>query len=55
MLTENIAGAAVSNITATNTFVGETPMIAVDVQADLPLLGLYGPTTMTMTGHAYAE
>ena len=55
VLTENIAGAAVSNITATKTFVGEMPMIAVDVQADLPLLGLYGPTTMTMTGHAYAE
>ena len=55
VLTGNIAGAAVSNITAKNTFIGETRMIAVDVQADLPLLGLYGPTTITMTGHAYAE
>ncbi len=30
-------------------------MIAVQVDTELPLLGVYGPTTMTLTGHAYVE
>jgi len=55
VLAANIAGAAVSEVTATETSVGETPMIAVTVAAELPLLGLYGPTTMTLTGHAFKE
>lgn len=55
VLTNHIAGAAVTQVTAKTTVIGETPMIAVSVEADLPLLGLYGPTTMTMTGHSYAE
>ncbi len=55
VLAGNIAGAAVSEVVATETSVGETPMIAVSVAAELPLLGLYGPTTMSMTGHAFKE
>lgn len=55
VLTGNIAGAAVTQVTATTTVVGQTPMIAVSVEADLPMLGIYGPTTMTMTGHSYVE
>jgi len=55
VLAANIAGAAVSEVIATETRVGATPMIAVTVAAELPLLGLYGPTTMTLTGHAFKE
>jgi hypothetical protein len=55
VLAANIAGAAVSEVIATETSVGATPMIAVTVAAELPLLGLYGPTTMTLTGHAFKE
>lgn len=55
ILNGSIAGAAISNVTARNTFVGDIPMIAVNVETELPLLGIYGPTTVTMTGHAYAE
>jgi Flp pilus assembly protein TadG len=55
VLANNIAGAAVSEVTAMETSVGATPMIAVRVAAELPLLGLYGPTTMSLTGHAFKE
>lgn len=55
VLSANIAGAAVSEVIATETRVGATPMIAVTVAAEIPLLGLYGPTTMTLTGHAFKE
>ena len=34
---------------------GEVPIAAVDVTADLPLIGLFGPTPMTVTGRAVLE
>lgn len=55
VLLANIAGATVSNVHASRTFLDGIPMIAVQVNAELPLIGVYGPTTMTLTGHAYVE
>ncbi len=55
VLMANIAGATVADVTASQTQLDGVPMIAVQVNAELPLLGMYGPTHMTLTGHAYVE
>lgn len=55
VLSANIAGATVSNVQASRTQIDGIPMIAVNVDAELPLLGVFGPTTMTLTGHAFVE
>lgn len=55
VLLANIAGATVVDVHARRTTLQGVPMIAVQVDAELPLLGVYGPTTMTLTGHAYVE
>jgi len=55
ILRSTMAGTAVTDIRAHRTVIGSVPMIAVEVDADLPLLGLYGPTSMTVSGHAFAE
>jgi hypothetical protein len=55
VLLANIAGATVTDVSAHRTYLDGIPMIAVQVDAELPLLGVYGPTTMTLTGHSYVE
>jgi Flp pilus assembly protein TadG len=55
VLLANIAGTTVANVHASRTTLAGVPMIAVQVDAELPLLGVYGPTTMSLTGHAYVE
>ena len=55
VLSANFAGATVSNVQASRTQIDGIPMIAVNVDAELPLLGVFGPTTMTLTGHAFVE
>lgn len=55
ILESNIAGSAVKSITARSTTVGDASAIAVDIEAELPLIGVFGVTTMTMTGHAFVE
>jgi Flp pilus assembly protein TadG len=55
VLLANIAGATVVDVHASHTTLEGVPMIAVQVNAELPLIGVYGPTTMTLTGHAYVE
>lgn len=55
VLLANIAGTTVSNVVASRTILEGIPMIAVEVNAEMPLLGVYGPTTMSLTGHAYVE
>lgn len=55
VLLTNIAGTTVANVHASRTTLSGVPMIAVQVDAELPLLGVYGPTTMSLTGHAYVE
>ena len=55
VLLANIAGTTVANVHASRTTLAGVPMIAVQVDAELPLLGVYGLTTMSLTGHAYVE
>ena len=55
ILESNIAGTAVQSITASRVTSGENEMFAVVVEAELPLIGFYGPTSMKLTGHALAE
>ena len=55
VLLANIAGTTVANVHASRSTLAGVPMIAVQVDAELPLLGVYGPTTMSLTGHAYVE
>jgi len=55
ILENNIAGAAVRSITASQVTEGENEMFAMVVETELPLIGFYGPTSMKLTGHALAE
>jgi hypothetical protein len=55
LLAQNIAGAVVSDVTARRAVVGGLPVIAVRISADLPLVGLLGPRSMTVEGHALQE
>jgi len=55
ILENNIAGAAVQSITASQVTEGENEMFAMVVETELPLIGFYGPTSMKLTGHALAE
>ena len=42
-------------MTATRTELDGLPVIEVEVTAPLPVLGLVGPTALTVHGHALAE
>ncbi len=55
ILESNVAGAAVTKISARRQVVDDVEVIEMNIEADLPLLGIYGPTTMTMSGHAFVE
>jgi len=55
ILESNVAGAAVTKIFARRQVVDDVEVIEMNIEADLPLLGIYGPTTMTMSGHAFVE
>ena len=55
ILEGNMAGAAVQGITARRESLDDMEVVEVNIEAELPLLGLYGPTTMTMSGHAFVE
>ncbi len=55
ILAASIAGTAVRTTTARVDRSGPVPVAAIDVTADLPLIGLLGPTPMTVTGRAVLE
>jgi len=55
LLDENIAASVVRRITAQRSSIGGLPVIAVRIDATLPLVGLLGPTSLTVTGHALQE
>ena len=42
-------------VTATRTELDGLPVVEVQVTAPLPVLGLVGPSTLTVSGHALAE
>lgn len=55
ILAETIAGTAVRETQVRIDRTGPVPVAAVDVTVDLPLVGLLGPTPMTVTGRAVLE
>ena len=55
LLDQNIAAAVVQRITAQRSSVSGLPVIAVRIDATLPLVGLLGPTALSVTGHALQE
>lgn len=55
ILSESIAGTALRGTDFRIDRSGSVPVAAVDVTVDLPLVGLYGPTPMTVTGRAVME
>ena len=55
VLADAIGGGAATSITASRIREGEIPMIRVRVTARLPLLGLLGPETLIVDGHALVE
>lgn len=55
VLAGNLAGDLVRDVTATRGTRDGAPVITVRVTARLPLLGLLGPTSLVVAGHAWAE
>ena len=55
ILQENIAAGVVKDITVQREWHGVALVISVEIEAALPLVGLYGPTQMSVIGHALPE
>lgn len=55
LLAQNVAGPVVRDVTARRAVVGGLPVMAVRITADLSLVGLLGPQSMTVEGHALQE
>jgi len=55
ILAESIAGTTLRQTVVRVDRSGPIPVAAVDVTVDLPLIGLLGPTPMTVTGRAVLE
>ena len=55
LLSQNIAASVVTGVTARRTTVDGLPVIAVQIDANLPVIGLLGPSGMTVVGHALVE
>lgn len=55
ILRESIAGTALRETRVRTDRTGPVPVSAVDITMDLPLIGLLGPTPMTVTGRAVLE
>lgn len=55
LLSQNVASSIVTGVTARSTRIDGLPVIAVQIDATVPLVGLLGPTGMTIVGHALVE
>ena len=55
ILQENIAAGVVQDITVQREWHGGALVISVEIEAALPLVGLYGLTQMSVIGHALQE
>jgi hypothetical protein len=55
IINESIASSTVESIEAHPVLKGGLVMMAIDINARLPLLGLLGPTMMRVQGHALQE
>ena len=51
----NLAGPVVRDVVAGRAVVAGLPVMVVRIEATVPLLGLLGPTSMTVEGHALQE
>jgi Flp pilus assembly protein TadG len=55
LLEQNVAGSVVRSITGRAERVDGLPVMTIHVDADLPLVGLLGPTVLSVDGHALRE
>jgi Flp pilus assembly protein TadG len=55
LLSHNVAASVVRQVSASHATVDGLPVMAVRIDATLPLVGLLGPTAMTVVGHALEE
>jgi len=55
VLTDSLAGGGVAGVSASRQRVDGVEVVAVTVTASLPLIGLLGPTSLQVTGHAVQE
>lgn len=55
VLDDAIGGGAATSVSASRVMVGQAPAIRVRVTARLPLLGMLGPETLIVDGHALVE
>jgi Flp pilus assembly protein TadG len=55
LLGQNVAGSIVTGVSAQRTTISGLSVIAVRIDATIPLVGLLGPSGMTVVGHALQE
>jgi hypothetical protein len=55
LLDDGLAGSVVRDVSARAVVTGGLPVMAVRIDAVLPLLGLLGPQALTVEGHAVRE
>ena len=55
VLTDSLAGGGVAGVTASRERLEGVTVVEVTVTASLPLIGLLGPTSLQVTGHAVQE
>lgn len=55
LLSQNIATSVVTSITSRRTSIDGLAVIAVRIDATIPVIGLLGPSGMTVVGHALVE
>ncbi len=55
VLTQNVAGSVVRDVTSRRMVIGGRAVMEVSIEADLPLIGLLGPSVLSVTGHALQE
>lgn len=55
LITMSLASSYAQDVTAARTVLDGLPVVEVQVTAPLPMLGMLGPTALTVRGHALAE
>ncbi len=55
VLADNIAGSVVRDVSAGRSVIDGLPVMVVRIDAVVPLVGLLGPATLTVEGHALQE
>lgn len=55
VLADNVAAGVVRDVTARSVTIAGIPLVAVRIDATLPLVGLLGPAALSVEGHALRE